>query len=118
MFGVLMEYHLVFIMLSFVLFFASIIFIWLWGTKQSVITAILFLSINQLFCIICEVGFLAIGIIGYNASAGETTVIQYLDMNMFFMLYLGMLWLNGLTLFIAIYKYMMIVYKEQMKGMT
>jgi hypothetical protein len=39
-------------------------------------------------------------------------------MNMFFMLYLGMLWLNGLTLFIAIYKYMMIVYKEQMKGMT
>jgi hypothetical protein len=116
MFGLLMDYHLIFIVVCIILFLISIVLIWLEGTKQAVIVAVLFLSINQLFCILSMIGFFSIGYVGYNTSTGETIIYSYEGMQMFYMIFFGLLWLNGLMLFIAIYKYMRIVIREQMRG--
>ena len=103
--GILMDYHLIFMILCLFLFFMSIILIWLVNTKQAVIVSIFFLGINQLFCIISTVGFYMIGYVGYDSATGESTVIGYTGMTMFSIMFISLLWLNGLILLIALFKY-------------
>jgi len=77
--------------------------------------AVMFLAINQLFCILSMMGFFSIAYVGYNSTTGESMMMSYQDMQAYYMIFLSLLWLNGLMLFIAIYKYMRIVYHEQME---
>ena len=112
--GLLMDYHLIFMIICFFLFFLSIILIWLVGTKQAVVVSIFFTGLNQLFCIITMIGFFSIGYVGYNETTGESTIIGYTEMEMFNVVFLCLLWLNAVILFVAIYKYMRIVLHEQL----
>ena len=112
--GILMDYHLIFILVCFGLFFSSIILIWLMGTKQAVIVAIFFSSINELFCILSMIGFFNIGIIGYNETAKTSEVMLYTDMEMFNVMFLMLLWLNAIILFIAVFKYSRIILHENL----
>lgn len=113
-FGVLMDYHLIFMLVCFFLFFISVMFLWMVNTRQAVIVAIFFLSINQLFSILTMVGFYSIGVVGYDSASGSTIVVGYEGMVMFAWVFMCLLWLNGLMLFIAIFKYMRIVMHEQL----
>jgi hypothetical protein len=112
--GILMDYHIIFMLVCFALFFLSILFIWLIGTKQAVIVAVFFTCINQLFCILSMVGFYSIGYIGYNETTGETLVMGYTEMSMFNIMFLALLWMNSVIMFIAIFKYMRMVLQEQL----
>lgn len=109
-----MDYHLIFMVICFFLFFISIILIWLVGTKQACIVAIFFTAFNQLFCILTMVGFFSIGFVGYNSTTGETSILGYTDMEMYNVIFLSMLWINAVILFIAIYKYMRMILHENL----
>jgi hypothetical protein len=109
-----MDYHLIFIIVTLFLFIVSIFLIWMIGTKESLIVSTLFLSLNQLFCFISLIGFISIGIVGYNESTGTTAVIGFTDMQMYYMVFFGMLWLNSLMLFICIFKYVRVVISERL----
>ena len=111
--GILMDYHLIFMLLTFMLFFGSIVLIWLMNTKQACIVAIFFLGFNQMFCIMTMIGFFSITYIAYDSTTGLNVVNNYTSMYMFYMVFFAMLWLNGLMLFISIYKYMRLVFHEQ-----
>jgi hypothetical protein len=112
--GILMDYHLIFMLICFGLFFLSIILIWMIGTKEAMITAILFICINALFCIISMVGFYSIGYIGYNQTTGESVIMGYTEMSMFHMIFLVLLWINSAILFVAIFKYERIILHENL----
>lgn len=112
--GVLMDYHLIFMIICFGLFFFSILLIWMIGSKQACIVAVFFTAINQLFCILTMVGFFSIGYVGYNSTTGESTMLGYTGMEMFNVIFLMLLWLNSVILYIAIFKYMRIVTHEQL----
>jgi len=114
--GMLMDYHIIFMMITILLFIFGIVLIWLVNTKQSVIVSIFLLGINQLFCVISTVGFYMIGYVGYNSTSGESLVIGYTGMSMFSVVFISLLWLNGLLLFIAIVKYNMMVWQEEAKA--
>jgi len=114
--GMLMDYHIIFMMITILLFIFSIILIWLVNTKQSVIVSIFLLGINQLFCIISTVGFYMIGYVGYNSTTGESLVVGYTGMSMFSVVFISLLWINGLLLFVAIVKYNMMVWQEEAKA--
>jgi hypothetical protein len=113
--GMLIDYHLIFMLLTLMLFFGSIFLIWLVNTKHSCIVASLLLSANLMFCMITIMGFLGIDYFGFDSTTGLTTVNVYQDMYMFAIVFEAILWLNGGMLFISIYKYTRIVLNEKMK---
>lgn len=110
--GVLMDYHLIFMMICFFLFFFSILLIWMVGTKQACIVATLMLSINLLFCIMSMVGFYSIGYVGYDGAT--SAIMGYNEMVMFSVVFLCLLWLDGLMLVISIFKYMRLLLNEEL----
>lgn len=116
MFGILMEYHIIFMVVCLLLFFGAIFLIWLDGTKQACVVATILLSVNMLFCLISIIGFFSIGYTGYNVTTGTTMVYGYEEMQMFNKVFVGLLWINGVMLYISIFKYMRIVIRDQMKG--
>lgn len=106
MYGMLIDYHLIFMILSLGLFFGSIFLIWLMETKQAVQVAIFLTSINQLFLMITVMGFFSIGYIGVNETTGGSEVIAYTDLQFFYLVFFMLMWINSLLLIIAIFKYM------------
>ena len=116
--GTLMDYHLIFIIICFMLFFFSVVLIWLWDSKQSTIVAIIFLGVNQLFTVLSMMGFFSIGYIGYDSSTGLTTVFSYQDMQMYYMIFFALMWVNAILLIIAVVKYMRIVLKETLEAQS
>jgi hypothetical protein len=103
--GILVDYHIIFMILSFGLFFISLFLVWMVNTKQSIIVSIFLLGLNPMFILSSAWGFMSIGIIGYDSTLGQSTVIPYPYMFMFTMMFMALLWLNGLVLFIALIKY-------------
>lgn len=112
--GILMDYHLIFMLICFGLFFLSIILIWMVGTREAIITGIIFICINALFCILSMVGFYSIGYVGYNETIGESVIMGYTEMSMFNTMFLMLLWINSVILFIAIFKYERLILHENL----
>jgi hypothetical protein len=100
----LMDYHLVFIVLAFLLLLVSITFIFVDTTPQKIIAAMLLSGINTTLCTINYLSFFGIGIIGYT-STGAIDVTTYGDMYPVFMFFFGLYWVNVILIFYCWYKY-------------
>ena len=101
---ILMDYHILFIVISFILLLYVFELIFYENKARSVIAAMMICAINSTLCIIIYLGFFGIGIIGYNLSS-EISVTSYSDMYPLFMFFFGMYWINVLLIFYCWYRY-------------
>ena len=101
--GILLDYQLIFMLLSFIMFFIAIFLIFIKPTTEKIIAAILFILFDIIIAFVCLFSMNSINIVGYNTNGTISLnrivdfmgfnqiylVIAYLDMMLF--LYCGYL---------------------------
>jgi hypothetical protein len=93
---ILMDYHLVFVLISLFLYFIEIILIFSKPTEYKCLMGAIFASLNIMFCYITAQGFLSIGLIS------GSTVTAYSAMWMFYMVFYGLALINVAFILYAI----------------
>jgi hypothetical protein len=111
---ILMDYHIVFIVISFVLLLYVFELVFFEDRARSVIAAMIICGLNSTLCVIIYLSFFGIGIIGYNIS-GEVDVTTYTDMYPLFMFFFGMYWINVILIFYCWYRYTYTVWTDKEK---
>jgi len=105
----LADYHMVFIILVFILLLVSILLIFIEQTKESVIAAAILCAINWLLCLVTYLSFFAVGLVSSD-YLGEVSVTSYAGMYGFFMVFFGLQWVNTLLIYYCWYKWSHYVY--------
>lgn len=91
---ILLDYHLVFIVIVFVLLLITVLLLFIEPTHEKAIAAIIIAGINGIICLISAYSFFRIGLIGFN-SAGTGIVTAYEDMQIFFGLFMAFIYINA-----------------------
>ena len=102
---ILSDYHLIFIIISFLMLFLEIYYIFVEGDKQSVIGGAILAAINWVICLINYMGFFGVGLPGVDSS-GDVTVTTYSGMHSYFVLFFAMQWINLIFVLYCWYKWM------------
>jgi len=108
------EYHLLFIIITFILLLYSIELLFRENTPRSTIAAMIVCGINSMLCVINYLSFFGIGIIGYIAD-GTIEVNTYADMYNMFMFFFGMYWINMVFIFYGWYKFAYHIFIDEQK---
>ena len=99
----LMDYHLLFMGISFCILFFTIYLIFLdEKTKEGIMAAMFLCAFNWLLCLIISFGFFAIGIIGYSTD-GSIDVTSYTDMFYVFSIFFVLQFANVVLMFLCFY---------------
>lgn len=95
---ILMDYHIIFIIMSFILLIYVFELVFRENNPRSVIAAMIICALNSILCVIIYLGFFGIGIIGYTTT-GTIEANLYEEMYPLFMFFFGMYWINVIFLF-------------------
>jgi hypothetical protein len=106
---ILMDYHLVFIVMSFVMLMISLMFLFDNNTPEKTIAALIICGINSILCMINYLSFYGIGLVGYDITTGAASVTTYPDMYPLFMYFFGWYWINIILIFYCWYKHNSVV---------
>ena len=107
----LADYHLVFIIICFVMLFMELYYIFIEPDKQGIIVAAILCAINWVMCLIIYMGFFGVGLPSVD-YLGEISVTTYSDMYSNFILFFALHWINLILIFICWYKWMNYVHVE------
>ena len=99
----LMEYHLLFMVMSFCLLVISILFLIEDNTKEKTMFAMLLCGINIVLCTVCYLGFFGIGIL--TIQNGVFTIEIYPGMYPIFGFFWLLYWVNIVFVFYCYYKW-------------
>lgn len=93
--GVLIDYHIVFIVISFILFLIAFVLLFIGDKKshQEVVGAMILIGINMNFCWFNMLSFFSINIPGFTSS-GELVSNPTAGMYPFFAIFLGLFFVN------------------------
>lgn len=100
----LMQYHIVFIIITFLMLFYSIELLFRENTPKNTIAAMIICAINGMLCVINYLSFFGIGIIGY-IDDGTINVNTYHEMYSLFIFFFGMYWINMIFIIYGWYKF-------------
>ena len=100
----LMEYHIVFIIIAFILLIYALELLFHEDNPKSAIAAMIVCGINSTLCVINYLSFFGIGLVGF-LSDGSTDVTMYNDMYPLFMFFFGLYWINVILIFYCWYKF-------------
>jgi len=101
----IMDYHLVFIILSVFLLMFTFIFIWVLEFKERVYPALLLCGLNIVLSQMNYLGFFGIDIIGYNGVNGSIVLNLQSEMYPYFGFFWVMYFLNVILVFYIWYKH-------------
>lgn len=107
----LADYHIIFIVISFLMLFLEINYIFIEPNKEGIIAGALLCSINWVLCLINYMSFFAVGLIGSD-SEGAVTVTTYSGMYSFFVLFYVLQWVSLILIFVCWYKWTIFVHAE------
>lgn len=111
--SILMDYHLIFILMSFLLLILTIITLFSEkNRRQEWVIPLAFASINMVLCIICMLGFFSIDLIGFNIDTGAVELTQSNDMWSYYIFYYVLLWVNTVFIFYSTMEYAIMKAKE------
>ena len=113
----LADYHIVFIIISFLMLFIEIYYLFIEPDKEGIIAAALLCAINWALCLVNYMSFFAVGLPGAD-SDGDVTVTTYSGMYSFFVLFYALQWFNLILIFVCWYKWMTVVHAESDKNTT
>ena len=99
-----MEYHIVFIIMAFILLIYALELIFHENNPKSAIACMIVCGINATICVINYISFFGIGLIGF-LSDGTPDVTTYGGMFPLFMFFFGFYWINVLMIFYCWYKF-------------
>jgi len=102
--GVLIDYHLVFILMSFILLIITAFLLFIEPTVETTTAAYIFIMINMVLCIFCSLSFYGLDLVGYD-TAGEVVHNQYYEMQTFSFLFVGFFYINIMLLVYGAYLY-------------
>lgn len=103
--SILMDYHLLFILISFILLILSIITLFSEKhRKQEFLIPIAFITVNISICIICMLGFFSIDLIGFSTTGG-VQLTESNDMWSFYVFYDVLIWVNTFLLFYGLLEF-------------
>ena len=99
---VLMEYHLIFIIVAFVIFLITMFLLFIEPKFETTVASFIFIMFNMLICIINSLSFFGIGIYGMDGT-GTIVMEAYHGMGIFSIIFLILFYINFLLLFYCIY---------------
>ena len=111
----IIEYHLIFMIIIFILFVISILLLFIDTSLEKAVAANIFIMVNFILCAIVSLGFGAIDVYGYN-SDGVLVANIYGDMYYFIYIFWAMGWINIMLLFYCVYIYYRKPWEQYMKG--
>jgi len=111
---VLMDYHLVFIVIAFVLLIITIMLLFNKPDRERAIAAALIAGINYLICLINSYAFFGIGLVGFTGE-GTSVVTALHDMSSFFVIFFLLIFFNIALIFYAYYVFNKITIDESTK---
>lgn len=102
--GVLIDYHIVLMMMSFILLIITAFLLFIDPTVETTTAAYIFIMINMVLCIFCALSFYGLDLVGYD-SAGEVVHNTYYEMQTFSFLFVGFFYINIMLLVYGAYLY-------------
>ena len=111
----LTDYHLIFIVICFIMLIFQIYFIFIEGDKKTIIGGGILSAINWGIAFICWLSFFGVGIPGVDSS-GEVSVTVYSGMHSYFIMFFALQWINFAFIIAAWYIWMGIVYEDSEKS--
>jgi len=102
---ILMDYHLVFIVLSFLLIILTAHFLFFETTKESIIAAMIMSGLNFGLCTINYLGFMGIGLLSIDITTGDPTITTSAEMFPVFAFFFMLHYINIAFLFWCWYKF-------------
>lgn len=100
----LMDYHLVFIVLSIFIFVTSILILFILENKERIYGALILVGLNLVLCQINYLGFFGIDLLGFtSAGVAETTI--YSDMYPYFSFFFMLFWFNVVLIYYIVYRH-------------
>ena len=102
--GIPMEYHILFLCMTFILFLITIFLLFIEPTFEKAIAANILLMFNLIFCMIVSLGFGAIEVQGFDSDGNLVSNI-YSDMHPFIYIYWILGYINVMLLFYCVYLY-------------
>lgn len=112
---VLMEYHLVFMAMSFILLLFTIVLLIVDNTKQKTMFAMILAGLNYLLTLISSFGFFSIGIIGYSPD-GSITINANHDMFAFYTIFFLLHLFQVVLIWYCIYLYAKDIWNIDQEG--
>lgn len=107
-----MDYHLIFLIVSIVLYLVCTVLIFYKPNKEEFLLAIVLASTNIYFTYVTALGFFQIGLIGVDIATGNATVNGYESMTDFYMIFFGMSIINGAMILYSFLRLMRIKFLE------
>ena len=99
-----MEYHILFMIMSFVLFIVTILLLFIDTTLQKAVAANIFIVFNIALNSIVSLGFSAINLYSFDSS-GSLVNNVYSNMHPFIYIYWIFIWVNIMLIFYCVYIY-------------
>ena len=96
----IMEYHLVFIVISVIFLLYAFRLLFQENTKENTIAAVIICAMNYVLCMINSYGFFGIGIIGID-SDGVAVITANHDMYSIYAFFFMLYWVNIVFIFYA-----------------
>jgi len=101
--GMIIDYHLIFMILTFILFIISIFLLFIDTTFEKAIAANIFIVLNFILCMIVSLGFGSIDMISYDSDGN--IVHNMADMYPFVYIFWVLGYINLMLLFYCVYMY-------------
>jgi hypothetical protein len=88
-----MDYHLLFLVITFLLLILTIIFLFIEPTVEKTTASVILIIINIIFCIVCAYSFFAIDYYGFDTD-GTVVHNAYADMYPLHVIWWGLTYVN------------------------
>ena len=112
---VLMDYHLIFVILSLALYFLVLVLIFGKPDKEQLILSIVLGASNVPILYMATLGFMRIGLIGIDLMTGDATVTGYEEMYQFYMVFFALLMIDVAMMGYAFLNVMKLGFLENMQ---
>lgn len=97
-----MDYHLLFLAVSFVVFLLTIFLIFIDATFEKTVGAMILCAFNLVLNFLCALLFSAVDIFGFNASGEVVHNVQY-SMHTMSVIFVGLMFLNIMLMVYCVY---------------
>ena len=111
----LMDYHIIFLVMTFVLFIISVFLLFVDASFEKAVAAFILIMFNFTLCLLVSMGFGAIDVYGYD-SDGALVANVYSDMYYMIIVFWILAWINVMLLFYCVYLFYRKPWEEFVKG--
>jgi len=97
---ILMDYHLLFMTISIILFVLTLFFFFIDNNKEKTVAGSICNALNWMICIINVYGFFGIGILGFDTS-GNPVITAHHEMMALYVVFYAIYWICTVLFFYA-----------------